>query len=163
MWISDLSLTNPHHLPLSEKVHAAWDLAERDNQPFSIMNCIDIARSHWAKVRETMLTMGPGNGGGTKTTTNPDPTQPKKKKRKKNKKLIHISCVSENHIDEEDKKEEEEEEEGERRRRKRKKKRKDSVISVLTRRAADPKPRCSRCVRRRRLGRKGRRTTLVPP
>merc|ERR1711867_181549 len=86
MWISDLSLTNPHHLKLSEKVHAAWDLAESNNQPFSIMNCVDIARSHWAKVRETMLTMGPGSGRGTKTTTIPKPNQPKNKKKRKKKK-----------------------------------------------------------------------------
>merc|ERR1712101_20434 len=53
MWIVDLSLTNPHHMRLSEKVHAAWDLAEKDNQPFSIMNCMGsrlctpaTARSH---------------------------------------------------------------------------------------------------------------------
>ena len=80
MWLSDLSLTNPHHIRLSEKVHAAWDLAESNNQQFSIMNCINIARSHWQKVRETMLTMGPGNGGGTKTTNDPptDPTNPPK-------------------------------------------------------------------------------------
>merc|ERR1712120_58040 len=74
MWLSDLSLTNPHHLRLSEKVHAAWDLTESNNQPFSIMNCINIVRSHWQKVRETILTMGPGNGGGTKMTNDPDPT-----------------------------------------------------------------------------------------
>merc|ERR1712115_303256 len=79
MWLSDLSLTNPHHLRLSEKVHAAWDLAESNNQPFSIMNCINIARSHWQKVREIMLAMTPGKCGGTKTTNNPDPTNPPKK------------------------------------------------------------------------------------
>ena len=90
MWLSDLTLTNPHHIRLSEKVHAAWDLAESNNQQFSIMNCINIARTHWQKVRETMLTIGPrpGNGGGTKMTNDPptDPTNPPKKKRKKNKK-----------------------------------------------------------------------------
>merc|ERR1712041_5437 len=89
MWISDLSETNHHHQRLSEKVHAAWDKADRDNQPFSIMNCVEIARAHWAKVRETMWTMGPGTGGGTKTTTVPNPTdpnQPKAKRKRKKKK-----------------------------------------------------------------------------
>merc|ERR1711873_108131 len=88
MWLRDLSLRNPHHIRLSEKVHAAWDLAESNNQQVSIMNCINIARSHWQKVRETMLTTGQGNGGGTKMTNDPptDPTNPPKKKRKKNKK-----------------------------------------------------------------------------
>merc|ERR1711895_65473 len=57
MWIADLNMSNPHHLRLSEKVHAAWDLAESNNQPFSIMNCINIVMSHWQKVRKTMLTM----------------------------------------------------------------------------------------------------------
>merc|ERR1712115_618396 len=74
MWLSDLSLTNPHHIRLSEKVHAAWDLAESNNQQFSIMNCINIARSHWQKVRETMLTIGPGNGGVQRRPMTPDPT-----------------------------------------------------------------------------------------
>ena len=54
------------------------------------MDCISCARTHWQKVRETMLTIGPrqGNNGGTKTTKDPptDPTNPPKKKRKKNKK-----------------------------------------------------------------------------
>merc|ERR1712215_106252 len=89
MWISDLSETNHHHQRLSEKVHSAWDIADRENQPFSIMNCVEIARAHWAKVRETMWTMGPGTGGGTKTTTvtNPtDPNQPKAKRKRKKKK-----------------------------------------------------------------------------
>merc|ERR1711867_182729 len=66
--------------------HAAWNLAEKDNRPFSIMNCVNIARSHWAKVRESMLTMGPGSGGGTTTTTVPDPSLPKNKKKRKKKK-----------------------------------------------------------------------------
>ena len=90
MWLTNLTLTNPHHIRLSEKVHAAWDLAESRNEQFSIMNCITVMRDHWQKVRETMLTIGPrqGNGGGTTTTNHPpsDPTNPPKKKRKKNKK-----------------------------------------------------------------------------
>merc|ERR1712115_697665 len=77
MWIADLNMSSQHHLRLSDKIHAAWDLAEKDNRPFSIMNCIDIARSHWAKVRESMLTMVPGTGGGTTTTITPDPSLPK--------------------------------------------------------------------------------------
>merc|ERR1712215_626515 len=51
MWLSDLTLTNPHHLRLSEKIHAAWD-------QFSIMDCISCARTHWQKMRETKLTIG---------------------------------------------------------------------------------------------------------
>merc|ERR1712236_193335 len=90
MWLSDLTLTNPNHLRLSEKIHATWDLAEANNKQFSIMDCISCARTHWQKVRETMLTIGPrqGNNGGTKTTNDPptDPTNPPKKKKKKNKK-----------------------------------------------------------------------------
>merc|ERR1712120_128757 len=62
------------------------DLAEKDNLPFSIMNCVDIARSHWAKVRESLLTMGPGTGGAVTTTITPDPNVPKKKKNRKKKK-----------------------------------------------------------------------------
>merc|ERR1711989_203169 len=61
--IADLNMANQHHLRLSDKIHSAWDLAEKDNLPFSIMNCVEIARSHWAKVRESLLTMGPGTGG----------------------------------------------------------------------------------------------------
>merc|ERR1711873_169465 len=86
LWIADLNMANQHHLRLSDKIHAAWDLTEKDNRPFSIMNCVDIARSHWAKVRESMLTMGPGSGGGTTTTTIPDPSLPKNKKKRKKKK-----------------------------------------------------------------------------
>merc|ERR1711895_2788 len=86
LWIADLNMANKHHLRLSDKIHSAWDLAEKDNLPFSIMNCVDIARSHWAKVRESLLTMGPGTGGATTTTVTPDPTAPKKKKNRKKKK-----------------------------------------------------------------------------
>ena len=46
MWLSDLTLTNPHHLRLSEKIHATWDLAEANNKQFSIMDCISCARTH---------------------------------------------------------------------------------------------------------------------
>merc|ERR1712101_61370 len=86
LWIADLNMANQHHLRLSDKIHSAWDLAEKDNLPFSIMNCVEIARSHWAKVRESMLTMGPGTSGATTTTVTSDPTAPKKKKNRKKKK-----------------------------------------------------------------------------
>ena len=73
MWLSNLTLTNPHHIRLSEKVHATWDLAESNNQQFSIMNCIIITRTHWQKVRETMLKIGPrpGNSGVQRRPTTP--------------------------------------------------------------------------------------------
>ena len=65
------------------------DLAESRNESFTIQNCIHVALDHWAKVRETELTIGPkqNNGGGTKTTTEPpsDSTQPKKRRRKNKK------------------------------------------------------------------------------
>ena len=89
MWLSDLTLTNIHHIELSSKVHRAWDLAESRNEPFMIQNCIHVALDHWAKVRETELTIGPkqNNGGGTKTTneTPTDSTQPRKRRRKNKK------------------------------------------------------------------------------
>merc|ERR1711867_210969 len=86
LWIADLNMANQHHLRLSDKIHSVWDLAEKDNLPFSIMNCVEIARSHWAKVRESLLTMGPGTSGATTTTVTSDPTAPKKKKNRKKKK-----------------------------------------------------------------------------
>ena len=46
MWLTNLTLTNPHHVRLSEKVHTAWDLAESRNEQFMIMNCITVALDH---------------------------------------------------------------------------------------------------------------------
>ena len=45
MWLTNLTLTNPHHVKLSEKVHTAWDLAETWNEQFTIMNRITVQRS----------------------------------------------------------------------------------------------------------------------
>ena len=59
MWLSDLTLTNPHHIRLSEKVHAAWDLADTRGEQFTIMNCITITFDHWSKVCEVELTISP--------------------------------------------------------------------------------------------------------
>ena len=90
MWLTNLTLTNLYHVRLSEKVHAAWDLAESQTKQFTIMNCITVALDHWSKVCETELTIGPKQcgGGGTKTTNEPptDPTNPPNKRRRKNKK-----------------------------------------------------------------------------
>ena len=36
MWLSDLTLTNVHHMELSRKIHIAWDLAVSRNEPFTI-------------------------------------------------------------------------------------------------------------------------------
>ena len=90
MWLTDLTLTNPHHVKLSEKVHTAWDLAETRDKQFTIMNCITVASDHWSKVREVELTIGQkqGGGGGTKNTnknTN-DYSKPPKKRCRRNKK-----------------------------------------------------------------------------
>ena len=49
MWLSDLTLTNPHHVELSGKVHRAWDLTKSQNEPFMIVNCITVALDHWSK------------------------------------------------------------------------------------------------------------------
>ena len=87
MWLSDLTLTNVHHMELSWKVHLAWDLAVSKNEPFTIQNCMQVALDHWSKVRETELTMGPkqSNGGNNKTDETPSESQPHKR-RKRNKK-----------------------------------------------------------------------------
>ena len=37
MWLTKLTLTNPHHVRLSKKVHTAWDLAESREEQFTIM------------------------------------------------------------------------------------------------------------------------------
>ena len=50
MWLTDLTLTNVHHVELSRKVHLAWDLAESKNEPFTIQNCMQVALDHWSKV-----------------------------------------------------------------------------------------------------------------
>ena len=36
MWLTDLTLTNVHHVKLSRKVHLKWDEAESKNEPFTI-------------------------------------------------------------------------------------------------------------------------------
>ena len=70
IWLTDLTLNNPHHVKLSEKIHAAWDLAETKNEQFTIMNCIALTSKHCAKVQEVELTMGQKQGGGEGTKNN---------------------------------------------------------------------------------------------
>ena len=84
MWLSDLTLTNVHHVKLSWKVHLAWDLAVSKNEPFTIQNCMQVALDHWSKVRETMPTMGPMQGGGGNNNTSE--TSGESQLRKKHKK-----------------------------------------------------------------------------
>ena len=98
IWLTDLTLTNIHHIELRCKGHLRWDEGESKNKPFTIQNCMQVALKHWTKVCETELTMGPKpGGGGSLTGAKPgggdgltgetsDGTQPKSKKRKKNKK-----------------------------------------------------------------------------
>ena len=82
MWLTDLTLTNVHHVQLSLKEHLKWDEAESKNEQFTIKNCMQVALEHWTKVCDTELTKGPkpsGRGGSTGETF--DGTQPKSKKR----------------------------------------------------------------------------------
>ena len=59
MWLTDLTLTNVHHVELSPKVHLKRDEAESKNKSFTIQNCMQVALEHRSKVRETELTLGP--------------------------------------------------------------------------------------------------------
>ena len=59
MWLTDLTLTNVHHVELSPKVHLKRDEAESKNGSFTIQNCMQVALKHLSKVCETELTLGP--------------------------------------------------------------------------------------------------------
>ena len=73
MWLQDLTLTNVHHMKLSQKVHLQWDQTVCNNESFTIQNCMQVALEHWSKVRETELTLGPNSiGSGSSRVETPD-------------------------------------------------------------------------------------------
>ena len=83
IWLTDLVVSNPHQVRLSEKVHEQWDLAIAQDKTFGIMDCITIGLTHWSKVRETQATISgkqPGSGGPPNGNDVVDPTMPRQKK-----------------------------------------------------------------------------------
>ena len=46
MWLTDLTLTNVHHVELSLKVYLKRDEAESKNKSFTIQKCMHVALKH---------------------------------------------------------------------------------------------------------------------
>ena len=46
IWLTNLTVSNPHQVKLSEKIHLAWDAAIAKEETFGVINCISITSEH---------------------------------------------------------------------------------------------------------------------